>query len=118
MTARTILIPPFFYPDGMTPARARIHVELVDEAGEAIIGFAPDYGIARRLAVDTDESDTVPVLHAWNPALLELEPNADIYPDSQWRFTIVAGNIQTSTMVVLEEGAPIDLRDLLYGDST
>ena len=108
MTARTILIPPFFYPGGTTPAQARIHIELVDEEGDPIIGFASDYGIARRLAIDTDESEVT----------FELEPNADIYPDSQWRFTIAAGNTQTSLLVTLEAGDPIDLRDLLSGDES
>lgn len=108
MTTRTILIPVFYYPGGTTPAQARVHIELVDADGAAMIGFAPDYGIARRLVINTDETGQE----------IDLEVNADVYPDSQWKFTIVVGNVQTSELVTLEAGDPIDLRDLLYGDES
>ena len=105
---RTILIPTFFYPGGTTPARARIHVELVDAEGSAIIGFAPDYGIARRLVIDTDDTAQE----------LDLEENANLYPDSQWKFTFIVGNLQQTYFTTLEAGAPIDLRELLYAEDS
>jgi len=102
--ARTIDIPPIYYPGTLTPAPTRIAFELVDAEGQAIIGFTATEGYARSYAVVTDGTTKT----------IELPANEDIQPDSQWKITLSVGSIAEEILVVVTTGDPIDLRDLIH----
>lgn len=106
MATRTINIPAYYAPGGITAVEVTIRFELVDPEGKRVVGYSDSEGIASVTDVQVRGVSTS----------IDLPCSADIAPvGTLWKITVfVNRRIYGTHLVGLADGDPIDFADLIF----